>query len=433
MSEVIVNELLCFMTNKIDILDHDSLVLLCSRSFSNDEVVTGKTILKTICTNLDVLGNLRIGGRTGTDKLRKNLEDVCATLHKVGNAGPIFAASNLKRLPPVTFDNIDVTHLLFKIEKLETDAASRHEIEKRTISIIEKLEKEIASMKEAEARTTTLLQSMLEASAESNDPKPNFHEKEILPPQAMSQGSEKFFTPMKESSSREQLTPSKRLDGVKMRPQNLPSLKKSGDTVKSTLVPLGIRHKIQELRKSCTPKVNSNNCGLQQPSFGSPTSVEDPLSEKPKSTLQPRYSDVLREDEPGQWKLVAKKGKSSKLTRGTLEDARGVRVAERSIELFTKGWSTDETCEGVMNFLKNNHNIVAKCDPIRTRATVYKCFKISISIYYNINFHDPKLWPVGVAVGKCHNRSYNKDTKTKSNVGHIQRLKGADYFNTCIV
>ena len=379
MSEVIVSELLCFMKNKFDILDQDSLILLCSRTFSSDDVVNGKNILKSICTDLDVLGNLRIGGRSGADKVRKNLEDICAMLHKLGNAGPNFAASDLRKLPPVTFDNIDVTHLLFRLEKLEAQLASRNEIENRTMGIIEKLEKEISSMKEAEVRTTSLLQSLCEASASANLKATQPKNIDAVTPLT----SDVFFTPMKDSTSNEHPNSEKHPNGVpkKFLPKNLPSLKKSGDSNQSNMVPLSLLNKIQAVRKKTTVDQTSES-GTQK--FSADNS-EGPVNETPAQTLQ--YSEVLRTavSNGEQWKTVTSKGRKSKLVSGTLAGVSNVKVAVRksTTYLFTKGWGTDESCQGVINFLKNAHSIIAECTDIETRATVYKCFKITVNITSN--------------------------------------------------
>ena len=255
---------------------------------------------------------------------------------------------------------------------------------------------------------------MMEASAHSKEPEPN--KKGTLPCPTQ---SEVFFTPMRESSSNNDSNSSKRQNGssTKVLPKNLPSLKKSGDNLISNMVPLSIVNKIQEARKTAALKP-SNQLGQHSPPPGTPASTDVHASEQTTHSMKPTFSEVLRNGEPGGWKLAGKKGKNSKLTQGTLAGAR-VKVAERSAHLFTKGWSPEETENGVINFLKNNHNISADCSKIETKATAYKCFKVSFNVFQNINFHDPALWPVGVAVGKYHNRSNTQSKKT--NVERTQR------------
>ena len=165
MSEkVIVNELLCFIANKFDSVDSDSLVLLCTKAFTDEDITAAKAILKDACDTLDFLGSLRITGRTGNDKGKRSMEDIIAMMHKLGGAGPIFAATNLKKLPPVGFDSIDVTHLLFRLEKFETEARFTREAESKTVDTIERLETEIRALKSLNAKTCELLNTTLESS-----------------------------------------------------------------------------------------------------------------------------------------------------------------------------------------------------------------------------------------------------------------------------
>ena len=159
--KVIVNELLCFIANKFDSVDSDSLVLLCTKAFTVEDITAAKAILKDACDTLDVLGSLRVTGRTGNDKGKRSMEDIIAMMHKLGGAGPTFATTNLKKLPPVGFDSIDVTHLLFRLEKLQTEARFTREAESKTVDMIERLENEIRALKSMNAKTCEPLNTAL--------------------------------------------------------------------------------------------------------------------------------------------------------------------------------------------------------------------------------------------------------------------------------
>ena len=287
--EVIVNELLCYVTNKLDIMDQDSMILMCSKTFTVDDVMEAKSKLKDICTALDVLGSLRIGARSGNDKLKKNLEDVIAMAHKLEDLGPTFVASDLRKLPPVNFDSVDVTHLLFRLEKLEADADCRKEVDRKTTLLIENLEKEVASLKNTEARSTSLLESVLVAS--SSDP--------VARPLQSSQANrgeqtDTFFTPMKDTAT---LSPNGNSQGGK-----------HNGTIPPGMTSLTLMKKLRVAREktSLNPYVPPKE--KQRPD-------QHPPSEKSEQQPppRPRYSDTLRDGVPQPWKLVQKKGRSSKL------------------------------------------------------------------------------------------------------------------------
>ena len=368
-TEVIVNELLCFITNKIDLVDHDALVLMCSKAFSVEDAVAAKTIMKNACTRLDVLGSLRIGTRTGTDKLKRDIEDIVVMTHKLDDAGPTFVAKDLRKLPPLSFDFLDVTHLLHRLEKLEQAAEARKEVDKKTTNIIEKLENELKTMKENEAKTSSLLQCMVEATpSEVTSPRPAQNELAYPPLSKSHPKNPGDFQPQKES-------------------------KTSSNMVSLTL------KKIQDARKAASPS-------LKVPSQGSEDKC--PQNGVPVNASSSRYSEALRNGKPKQVVLPKSSSSNKKFIHGALENPSGVKAAVRSVALFTSWWSPNETCEGVKTFLKNSHNITAECEVILTRATKYKCFKISFQVTRDINLFDPLLWPLGVRVGKFYNRTQNR-------------------------
>ena len=72
-SEVILNELLCYISNKIDVLDHDTLVLLCLQTFDYEKISNAKTRIRDICSTLDLLGTLRYPARTGQGREKRSI------------------------------------------------------------------------------------------------------------------------------------------------------------------------------------------------------------------------------------------------------------------------------------------------------------------------------------------------------------------------
>ena len=85
--------------------------------------------------------------RTGQGREKRSDEDIVAMIHKLGDQGPVFAARALRKLPPVRFDSIDVTHLLYRLEKLEPETRSRKEAEDKNCAIISQLEEQVKSIK----------------------------------------------------------------------------------------------------------------------------------------------------------------------------------------------------------------------------------------------------------------------------------------------
>ena len=334
-SDIIVNEILCFITNKIDLMDHDSLVLTCSKAFSVDDAVAAKSIMKEACTNTDILGTLRIVARTGSDKHKRNIEDIIAMAHKLGTNGPTFVAKDLRKLPPLTFDSIDVTHLLLRLEKLEHASEIRQVADKKNLKILEKMETELKSVKESEVKTTSLLQTMVEATP--GEPRPSLSKDmginphQTRDPRSDTRSSSTIPSSVLGVASQKNVTPKTNRDPQRENvafPPNMVSLK--------------MLAKIRQARENTTATKSAQDThkGIQQ-------------DQAPGNTMR-QYSDVLGLGNPLPWKLVSnKKSSNKKLIQGTLESANGVKVATRTIDLFTSWWSPQETCEGAKAFLKN--------------------------------------------------------------------------------
>ncbi|KAJ0171402.1 hypothetical protein K1T71_012952 [Dendrolimus kikuchii] len=105
---VVICELLEFIQNKVDVIDEEGIVQLCTTSFSDEDIETVKNLLfDSITTKQRNIPRKRIG------KSQRDLYDVISVFKQVDPEGvPIFVAKELHKLPPVTFDHIDATRLL---------------------------------------------------------------------------------------------------------------------------------------------------------------------------------------------------------------------------------------------------------------------------------------------------------------------------------
>lgn len=116
--KLIVNEFLTFVQNKIDVIDELSIVQICASNFTENELESGKTELYNSLS-------LKLVQRKGEDKNKKIIKDVIKVLKETDpSEQPVFVAKNLNRLPPVTFDHVDVTRLLKDIVILKTELVS---------------------------------------------------------------------------------------------------------------------------------------------------------------------------------------------------------------------------------------------------------------------------------------------------------------------
>lgn len=113
---IVINELLCFVQNKIDIMDEESLIRLCVSTYTTAEITMAKDLLfESISTSTRNISRRR-------NREQKDLEDIiCVFKSTDPDKTPIFVARELEKLPPVSFDHIDVTALLKDIVVLKSE------------------------------------------------------------------------------------------------------------------------------------------------------------------------------------------------------------------------------------------------------------------------------------------------------------------------
>ncbi|CAF4893948.1 unnamed protein product [Pieris macdunnoughi] len=111
---IVICELLAFVQNKADVMDEDSILRLCSTAFTTDEITQAKKLL------FESVQTITRKKRKGEGKSKRDMEDILCVIKETDpDLIPIFVARDLHRLPPVTFDHVDVTRLLRDIIKLQ--------------------------------------------------------------------------------------------------------------------------------------------------------------------------------------------------------------------------------------------------------------------------------------------------------------------------
>ena len=121
----IINEVLCFIMNKWGCIDVDVLTRLCL-NMNDKEIEAAKDVIfnhlhdKNDDTKFKTRRNRQIAKPDSKSKKEKNLADIFCLLEEKGDKNlPDFVALDLGKLPPITYDSMDVTVLLRKIDNLE--------------------------------------------------------------------------------------------------------------------------------------------------------------------------------------------------------------------------------------------------------------------------------------------------------------------------
>ena len=142
--EVIVDEVLCFLSSKIDCVPTDVLLLLCNDAFDDADVEKAKRILFTSRPPKPP-SKIRFSVRQEPNKKNKNLNDIIKLLAELGEDIPVFVARDLMKLPPIRMENIDVSNLLHRLDSLSTEVSSM----KSAVDKVQSLTSEVATLKAA--------------------------------------------------------------------------------------------------------------------------------------------------------------------------------------------------------------------------------------------------------------------------------------------
>ncbi|KAI8434047.1 hypothetical protein MSG28_012197 [Choristoneura fumiferana] len=116
---VVINELLAFVQNKCDVMNELNIVQICATAFSTEEISGAKKML------FDSVPTSKRKIRRKEGKNQRDLDDIICLIKTVDPEElPIFVARDLCRLPPVTWDHVDVTRLLKDILLLQKEIDS---------------------------------------------------------------------------------------------------------------------------------------------------------------------------------------------------------------------------------------------------------------------------------------------------------------------
>ena len=115
---VIIDELICFVQNMINILPPISIGDLCTATFAEHDIEASKRRLFEFCADDSCT---RMRKRIGPKRSMQNVNDIIRLLQEKGTDTPTFVALDLAKLPPVTFDSIDVSTLLNSIRQNEAE------------------------------------------------------------------------------------------------------------------------------------------------------------------------------------------------------------------------------------------------------------------------------------------------------------------------
>ena len=110
-------ELLCFMNQKRNVMTVDDIVKICGDFYTEDEIMNARALLEQSLPE-------RLSRRQGPNKCRVTLVDLLKTLNDPNFALPMYYASDISRLPPVSASHCDVSAILAELQQLRAEVRS---------------------------------------------------------------------------------------------------------------------------------------------------------------------------------------------------------------------------------------------------------------------------------------------------------------------
>ena len=370
---VIINELLCYVSNKISTMTSDDILCLCLKFFDDEEISSARGFVLELCKNAKVPKMDRYKKRKGAHKTRSNLEDVISMMHDLGTNVPTFVAKDIHKLPPVSFDSIDVSGFLHKIEKLDANFTGIKE-----------------ALDEYTAKKNSELNVLAAAIKEPHQGAPVGDRPE----------RPRLFMDNPETNN----SSAKGLYSAKV---------KSSNTLSKAPVqkpPLKNEARIQNLKRATG---GVSGIAMQ--------------ADNEERTREHLVADRDHADE-NNWILVEKKRRKvgartgqTAIRRGTNkgEHAQKVKPVLREISLFSSKWPVYVEVADVVAYFKDAHDLVAKVSPIITRADSYKCFKIILYMTDPSIAYEPEFWPERVAFRRYYYRAADRNVGDKGNMNRV--------------
>lgn len=131
---IVINEVLAFVNNKLDVMDEESISRICISAFSENDIVEAKNLLFESIP----AATKEKKTRRGDGKSLRNIDDIICTLKETDPEEiPIFVARELQKLPPILFDHVDVTKILKDLVIIQQDIS----VIKQQYAMTEQLEK----------------------------------------------------------------------------------------------------------------------------------------------------------------------------------------------------------------------------------------------------------------------------------------------------
>ena len=137
---IVIDELLCFMSNKASSITYQLLVKLCHDTFTDLNVVTkSKDIIFGVMTDTNLIDDARKPRKVkhrGEDRRLLDIKDIVNVFLQLPPAMiPRFVAEDLSVLPPLSTDCFDISRVVKDIENIKSQIQLLQEAQQTSLAV----------------------------------------------------------------------------------------------------------------------------------------------------------------------------------------------------------------------------------------------------------------------------------------------------------
>ncbi|XP_061712390.1 uncharacterized protein LOC133521445 [Cydia pomonella] len=382
---IVIDELLAYVQNKVSIMDEDSLKRICVTSFKSDEIKRSKTLLFESLP----ADNKRIISRKGKAKENRDIEDIINFFKGSDHVTrPVFVARQLEKLPPLTFNSVDVTKLLKDLLVLQNEVKDLRE-KCVTVDQLENIKKDIKKG----------------FSEDALDSSPALQHRNVwvnTKRGACLDSGPMGLSQINASPENNSLLASSSKTPTESRKINYPTPKKTTNSDSAVAAALAAEEGSGKACTAGTDNTEGSIAGnLSEQLIDTATHVNiSPLSE---NANRKSFVDILKTD--GEWKTVPTgRQKQQKNTYrylgrvGVSGDKPGrFRAAEKHVPIFITKVHKDTTEQDIADYIFEQTSVHISLDKITTsKEKHYHAYKFFVPESKLPIFLDSKLWPENI-------------------------------------
>lgn len=422
---LVINELLAFIQNKVSIVDEVSLVQICASTFSCEQIEKANELLVQ-----SLPSDLRKTTRKGKGKENRLLNDII-NIFKVTDSDvlPVFVARDLEKLPPLTFDHVDVSKLLKDLMIVQAEIKNIKS-SFATVEQLDDLKRECLSSKHISPPFSAVKVNMKRGAYRDSGPIG-----------LMSQLDDTILTSHSDKSVTDTLSPNLKYRSININSDNKISEGSCPEKYLSivsqqTTDRCVTRSGDDSERVSSAVVVNASaggdsrgNESARTASQPSDQSSGDLGKQTAAGTLT--FADVTKAE--GEWKIVQHRKRNTSYyrylgTTGVSNDTNSnFRAAARKVPIFITMVHKDTTEKDITDYIYNKTQEIVELEKVSfLKEKDHKAYKFFISDTKLSTFLDKTLWPQGIIFRRFVNfrRKFSKDGAVNTANGLAPILNG---------